>query len=365
MATKAKKLDKYSDLQEILSKELSLNAARIKFIVLLITSLLKVQNVNFERLAQGFDNPVELNSNLRRIQRFFAGFNLSGDSVARLLFKLLPASKTYRLSLDRTNRKFGKTNINILVLGVIYKGMSLPILWSFLGDKRGNSSQTERIELLERFGKLFGTEKIEFVTADREFIGKEWWQYEIDKKIRFYNRMRGNMEVTIPGKGIVKAAWLFNQMPLNTVYAYPKIVRVKDCQVYLTGMRYINGDGTLEYLIIASYDRHDSVFEFYKERWQIETMFKAFKTGGFNLENTHLTDYVRLDKLLMLISIAFHWSYKTGIYRDKEVRKIKIKKHGRQEKSFFSYGLEWIAQAILNNNTKLIEKLTLTFLSCT
>ncbi len=28
----------------------------------------------------------------------------------------------------------------------------------------------------------------------------------------------------------------------------------------------------------------------YKERWQIETMFKAIKSRGFNLEDIHLTD---------------------------------------------------------------------------
>lgn len=56
------KLAKYSDSQEPLSKELSINGARIKFIVLLVTALIKVQSVNFERLAQEFDNEVELSS---------------------------------------------------------------------------------------------------------------------------------------------------------------------------------------------------------------------------------------------------------------------------------------------------------------
>ena len=364
MATKAKKLVKYSDLQDILSKELPVNAARIKFIVLLVTALLKVQDVNFERLAQGFDNPIQLSSNLRRIQRFFASFNLSSDLVARLLFKLLPFSGPYRLSLDRTNWKYGAVNINILVLGVIYKGMSLPILWTFLGDKRGNSDQAERTDLLKRYERLFGLHTIEFLTADREFIGKEWWQFLIDNKTRFYIRMRANMEVDIRGKK-VKAFWLFNHLPLNTACDYHKIVCVTGCQVYLSGLRFINDEGNIEYLIVASYDRHPQVLEFYKERWQIETMFKAFKTAGFNLENTHLTDYERLDRLLMLTAIAFFWAYKVGIYRDKEIKKIKIKKHGRAEKSIFSYGLEWLAQVLINNTTKIIEKLIQTFLSCT
>ena len=114
MAKKAKKLAKYSDLQEQLGNELPINAARLKFIVLLITALIKVQSVNFERLAQGFDNEVKLSSNLRRIQRFFAEFDLSSDLIAQLLFKLLPFCGPYRLTLDRTNWKYGQTNINIL-----------------------------------------------------------------------------------------------------------------------------------------------------------------------------------------------------------------------------------------------------------
>jgi hypothetical protein len=85
MADQAKKLDKYSDLQAQLGNELPINGARIKFIVLLITALIKVQSVNFERLSQGFDNAVELSSNLRRIQRFFAHFDLNSDLISRLL----------------------------------------------------------------------------------------------------------------------------------------------------------------------------------------------------------------------------------------------------------------------------------------
>ncbi len=169
MSTKTKNLAKYSDLQEIIDKEFPVNAARVKFIVLLITALIKVQSVDYERLARGCDNPVEPSSNLRRIQRFFAHFLLDDDLIARLLFKLLPFARLYSLTLDRTNWKFGQTNINIL--GVIYKGMSLALLWIFLGDKRGNSTRNERIALMNRYIDLFGLHTIDFLTADHEFIG--------------------------------------------------------------------------------------------------------------------------------------------------------------------------------------------------
>ena len=54
-------------------------------------------------------------------------------------------------------------------------------------------------------------------------------------------------------------------------------------------------------------------------------MFRAFKTAGFNMEDTHLTDYKRLDKLLILIALAFVWAYKVGIFRNDTLKILKVK----------------------------------------
>jgi hypothetical protein len=100
-------------------------------------------------------------------------------------------------------------------------------------------------------------------------------------------------------------------------------VQINRTWVYLAGMKYYNTQVRLEYLIVASWDKAYDALDIYKQRWQIETRFRAFKTAGFNLEDTHLTDYQRLDKLLILTTIAFHWAYNTGIYEPKNTKKLK------------------------------------------
>jgi len=68
----------------------TINFASVKLITLFVTALCRVQTVNYERLVLGFDSTVEKESNLRRIQRFFASYILDHDLVAKLIFKLLP-----------------------------------------------------------------------------------------------------------------------------------------------------------------------------------------------------------------------------------------------------------------------------------
>ncbi len=80
--------------------------------------------------------------------------------------------------------------------------------------------------------------------------------------------------------------------------------------------------------------------------------FKAMKYSGFDMENTHLQDLKRIEKLLFLVMIAFFWCYKVGDYLDKNMAKIVIKKHGYRAKSVFKYGLEYIANCLLNPKRK-------------
>jgi len=340
-----------------------MNLARIKFFGLFISALCKVQTVCFEKLACGFDSSVKAESSLRRIQRFISEYSLDSDLVARFIFALLPHEPPYRLVLDRTNWKFGTSNINILTLGIVYKGVAFPIMFHIM-PKFGNSSMQERIDLMERFVRLFGSESIECLLADREFVGDKWLEYLNRLTIEYHIRIRENFWVEKPANGqMVKASWLFNTLRVNECSFYRKIVRVNGELCYLSASRIMNKENVPELQIIVSFNKPDKAQALYKERWQIESAFKALKTSGFNIEDTHLADIERVSKLLSLVLIAFAWVYRAGIYLD-TLKPIKIKKHGRRAKSLFKYGLNYIANLLFSNDIDKFNQCC-KFLSCT
>jgi hypothetical protein len=326
----------------------SMNLARIKLLSLFIMALCKVQTVNFDRLACDFNTSSQKDSSLRRIQRFFASYIFDPSTIAKIIFKLIPKDEKIGLSLDRTNWKFGETNINILVLAVIHQGVAFPLLFSMM-PKFGNSNTQERIDLLDKYVELFGFESIDFLVADREFVGHDWLSYLNQNSIVYHIRIRENFDVLLPKTGKkVKARWLFSKLKLGHFEHYPKIVVINQVRCYLSASVIKSKTGEPEFQFLISFNNPSESKECYKKRWQIETMFKALKSSGFNIEKTHLQDLKRIEKLVSLIFIAFVWCYLVGIHVDQNIRPIKIKKHGFRAKSYFKYGLDFIANKLLN-----------------
>ena len=335
--------DKNTVIELQLQKHLPCHKARIKFLEMLIVSLIRTRTVVYSINAVVL-NDAEICSNLRRIQRFFSEYRIDFDVIARLLMAINPIKSPYQLSLDRTNWQFAGENFNILCLTIIADGVSLPVLWTLL-DKRGNSNQDERKAVIVKYIRLFGIETIECIIADREFIGQQWVEFLSTQPIKFYLRIRENLMVHHRSKEL-KVFWLFNNLPLHQVRYLDKPLLLNGQWVYLTGMKTINPKGGLELVIIATFQFDEKTMQVYAKRWTIECFFKAIKSASFNIERTHLSDQKRLEKLFAVVCIAFMWVYLVGEYQN-QTKKIPVLTHQRRAFSIFRWGLDAINRALL------------------
>lgn len=153
-------------------------------------------------------------------------------------------------------------------------------------------------------------------------------------------------------------------MQVGQYYHYPKIVELHGQRCYLSGTKTITGEGKVEYLILVSFNEHEQAIAYYRDRWQVETLFRGLKSSGFNIEDTHVTILPRLEKLFCLTMIAFVWCYKIGDYIDQYFDKVIIKKHGRRAVSIFKHGLDYLSKALLTGINE--QKFNFfEFLSCT
>ena len=86
-------------------------------------------------------------------------------------------------------------------------------------------------------------------------------------------------------------------------------------------------------------------------------MFADAKTRGLNLEDTHITDPVKLDTLMGIVALAMTWAYRCAtVAKGRSV--INRKTHGRREKSWFRTGLDTLRRWLLFDPSKAIRAWT-------
>jgi len=329
-------------LERKLAENIDWHKARINFLAKFLVALIQVRNVNLAEIASVFPGRAKAESHYKRIQRFLRFFEISYAVIACLIVTLMGVPRPWVLTLDRSNWQLGQTPLNILVLGIVYKGVAIPLLWTIL-QKKGNSNTTERKAIMAEFIALFGVSSILYLCADREFIGKVWFQWLMANQIPFRIRVRENTKMTNGRGQVVAARRLFRHQAINQPLSFAKARLIWGLELFVTGMRLASG----EYLIVVAPQEAEQAISDYAKRWEIETLFGCLKSRGFRLEETHVIEPERLKKLIALLALAFCWAHVVGEWLSQQ-KVLKPKKHGRLAKSIFRYGLNHLRRILCN-----------------
>ena len=323
-----------AEVTEILSKvPIVKNLARKKFISQFTLGLIQSRNVQFCQVAQHLNDEAKIACNEVRIQDFFREVELDYHCVAMLLLSLLPKDKKLRLCIDRTEWDFGIQQVNILMVVVGYRDLTVPLYWEMLDNNSGNSSCQQRNELLGLCIDLIGAKRIGLVIGDREFVGHRWLKYLKDRGVSFVMRLPKHHTIHRWDGRI--------QMVATLALRENKPLTLCDCLV----------DGVVGHVWVMLLEDGDYLFLFgtveakfmgqlYRKRWSIEACFQNMKKRGFNLEDTHLQDDQKLKKLVALVSIAYAFCASLGIYYHQKVEKIETKNHGYKANSFVRKGID-------------------------
>jgi len=334
-------------LSRLIKDHVCCGRTRRETVAQLVTGIARAGTVNLNRLAAHIESDAQTASVHRRFERFFSEVQLDAVEVARLTVSVLGLrGKPWHLAMDRTNWKFGRTDLNVLVLSVAVDRVCVPLLWTIL-DKAGCSSTAERIDLMQTFLTAFPDQKVASFAGDREFIGNAWIAWLHDNGVPYVLRLRESMklfnETHVPASMTRHAAGLEPGQTLGLSGLWRIGPNEEDASPPLRIVIKRLADGEL--LALASRTGPARTLEQYRKRWKIETLFAALKTRGFNLEATHITKPAKLSTLVALLTLAAAFAYKAGttMLRGKPIRR---KTHGRLARSLFAYGLDALRKTL-------------------
>ncbi len=332
----------HEQIVKVLLSNLPYHRARINCIAMMILSMLKVGTVNLTSLAKGLNHKVQDLSNQRRLQRFLADVDFNSHVVGSLQYSLLPRKTKLIVCIDRTEWNPKDRRINLLVATVLVRGISTPVAW--VPIPLGCSKTTHRKELIRRVLRIIPKDHISLLLADREFFGKDWFEWLTSEGIQipFCIRVRKNAPVGADKKNLVQIDSMFAGMTVGETRKLDQKHAVNRVPLWITVKRLNKG-----YIYLVSTEQHIDALDIYAKRWSIETLFQAFKGRGFKMEDTGLTDPERVAKLFGIIALAFTWSQLVGLWMQARSPR-KIGRHQRHKVSIFRYGKDLIEKACLH-----------------
>jgi len=329
----------------------------IKNLYLITLALIQCRSTNLNTLKDTLprlldDQVVKPGSHYKRLVRFFAHPKASFlvECILDICLHIIGAGRIRMLTLDRTNWQFGTKNINLLVLCYVYKDLSIPLRWCQL-DKQGNSTQKERRALLDKAISMARVSSA-LLLADREFIGEEWFDYLVQARIHFIIRLpKKAYHETVNQTGSYRHRMLLHRARSKRGIAASPI-KIKGHRLYYIILQSKDPQAQ-EPLLYFLTTQHKAMrrkqLEKYRRRWTIECLFRHLKTNGFQLEEMHFKNDLKIEFMMAITVLAYCLSIFHAIQKV-EPEKIKLKHFKKQnmkykEQSVFRIGLSLLMQA--------------------
>jgi hypothetical protein len=308
--------------QTVLKNNLSL--AEYLLLQILINLLQSIKNVSLETLATSMPIPIVFESRRKRLQRFLSLPNFSIEKiwlpiVTTWLSTYFDKDKMIYVVMDRT----AWNQINLFMVGVVWDKRAFPVYFTLL-PKLGNSNIDEQKKILSQVLPIFQDYKI-CVLGDREFCSIKLASWLRERNIYFCLRLKKTHFVETE-----KDIWLeLKQLGLAPgISLFLKGVKVTKTQGFFNfnvackWKRKILGVAPAEgWFILTNLETLKMAIAAYKRRFDIEEMFRDFKKGGYNLEDTKVSGE-RLISLILVIAIA---------YTSATIQGQKIKRKGVQK----------------------------------
>jgi Transposase DDE domain len=240
------------------------------------------------------------------ISRFLANplilpIRIMGGFVPEVLQKLSANQEIMVLMLDQSKICDG---FECLMVSVRFGNRAIPIAWH-VKETEGAIGFAEQKVLLDSVATMIPVGIEIMLSADRfygtanliEWCQKHGWHYRI--------RLKSNLILIYQGEATTTGALASAG---KTSLCDAKLGKV------ITHIGIIHEKGHPEPWIIAMDAKPTQARTLdYGMRWGIEALFSDFKSKGFGITQTHLKHPSRIERLILILTIAIYWAVSTGM----------------------------------------------------
>jgi hypothetical protein len=224
-----------------------------------------------------------------------------------------------------------------LMMHVVYKGRALPLGWQVRKGKKGHFPEDMHMALVEQLYDLIPTGARVVLLGDGEFDGTR-----LQQTVQAYHWsyvVRTGSHITVEWDGEH-----FRCEPVAACIKPGTLVVLRDVRVTEEGYGplmllccWARGYKDPLYLL-TNMDSADEACHWYTKRFRIETFFSDQKSRGFHVHKSHLSDPMRLTRVLMATCLAYIWIVYLGALCEQDGWISIIHRGDRCDLSLFQLG---------------------------
>lgn len=324
---------------------------RIRNFTWLLVGLYQSRSVHQSRIAGKLPGQAKLTSRTRGLSRLLDNASIRVREwyrpIASNILQAAAKAGEVRLIVDGSKVGFG---FQLLMVAVAYRRRAIPIGWTWVKASRGHSTVTKQLALLSYVRKIVPPKTAVLLVGDAEFgeIGllkqlKEWrWHYVLRQKGRYLVVPFGRRTAQRLDSFVSRSGEL-NWMP-NCRLTEKHRFRTHVLAYWKPGEK-------RPWLLATNLSEPQLVLRTYRRRMWIEEMFADLKRNGFDLESTHLRNFLRLSRLTLAVVLLYVWLLAFGAKIIKNGQRCLVDRNERRDYSLFRIGWNMVERRLTNGHS--------------
>jgi len=309
-------------------RETGLSKPQLVGLADITASVLATRSVNTSELAMVLPRTcANVEDRYRYINRWLANTRINPDQVMiayseELFAMALNQETTIVLMLDQS--KIGK-DFECLMLSVRFGERAIPLAWRVKRTKGTIGFETQEELLTKVFALL--PQGLKIVLMGDRFYGTSalislcqrfGWGYRL--------RLKGNLHLYDETEGLIT--------PLEAhklkIRSLENVCLGEDGPKTNIGLLQETGHPEPWFIAMNTRPTEARTLD-YGMRWGIEALFSDLKSRGFYITQTQLRHEDRIERLLLVLTIALYWAVSTGMGLEKHKREKPIRKTSKKK----------------------------------
>lgn len=227
-----------------------------------------------------------------------------------------------------------------LMINVVYQGRALPLAWVVYRGDKGHLPTHVHVSLLESVLAILPAGSDVVFVGDGEFDGVDLLATLQQAGVHYVCRTAQNARLYGPDEELAFAE--LGVQRGQTISA-PGMRFTHHRYGPLLALAWWDAAHAEPLYLVSNFDLPDEACAYYRKRFHIETFFSDQKSRGFRLHQSHLSDPMRLSRLMIATCLAYIWIVYLGVVARADGWQAVIHRADRCDLSLFQLGLRLLA----------------------